>query len=236
VLFFLVFGYMSRRFELEADLFCIDLLGDASALITALEKVGGHFRDVAGWRHFSTADRVRFLADATFDPRIGLRLRRRLRIWKRFGMALLVLALALQSLVLAQSFRDDRMRADLRLGRYGPAAERAAAPEGLDPALARLARLASSLGRDEVPVAVIETRARESLSSGDVDSALDWLDLGALRGDAQLDRVARAVRGLASGSAESRKVLESSDLDAWRTEIEACLRRLPNPVPSGADQ
>jgi Zn-dependent protease with chaperone function len=72
----LVFGYVSRRFELEADLFCIDLLGDASALIRALEKVGGHIRDVASWRHFSTAERVRFLADAATDPRAQARLRR----------------------------------------------------------------------------------------------------------------------------------------------------------------
>lgn len=232
VAWLLVFGYVSRRFELEADLFCLDLLGDASALIAALEKVGGHFRDVASWRHFSTADRARFLADATTDPSVGLRLQKTLRTWKRRGMILLVLALSLQIWTLAETFRDDLMRADLRLGRYAAAAERAEDADGLDPALTRLALRAASLGRDEAPVSEIATRARESLTSGDVESALAWLELGAIRGDAELERVAGAVQALASGPVEQREILGATELESWRTEIEACLRRLPkDPAP-----
>ena len=50
----LCFGWFSRRCELEADLFSLELLGDPEAMISALERVGGKLRDVAGWRHFST--------------------------------------------------------------------------------------------------------------------------------------------------------------------------------------
>src|SRR5262249_6269763 len=75
------FGFLSRRFELEADLFSLDLLGDPGALIAALERVGGAFRDVASWRHFSTAARVRFIERAATDPAVGDRLRRELRRW-----------------------------------------------------------------------------------------------------------------------------------------------------------
>lgn len=228
VAWLLVFGYMSRRFELEADLYCLELLGDTSALIAALEKVGGHFRDVASWRHFSTADRVRFLADATADQAFGARLRTTLRRWKRLGMALLVVALSLQVWTLTTTLRDDLVRADLRLGRYASASERAENAEGLDPALAHLARRAASLGRDEVPVSELETRARESLASGDAEAGLAWLELGAIRGDTELERVAEAVRALANGDQETMNSLGTAELESWRPELEASRRKLPD--------
>jgi len=231
----LVFGYVSRRFELEADLFCLDLLGDATALIAALEKVGGHFRDVASWRHFSTADRVRFLADATADPQVGRRLRRTLRTWKRCGVLLLVVALSLQAWTLARSFRDDRTRADLRLGRYSAAVARVGETDSPDPALRELASKGASLSGDGAPVPEIEARARQSLAKGDLESARAWLELGAMRGEIELDRVARAIRALAEGSATPREVLEAPGLESWRTDFEAGLRRLPpNPAPGGS--
>jgi Zn-dependent protease with chaperone function len=92
VVWIVAFGFASRRFELEADLYCLDLLGDVSALIRALEKVGGQFRDVASWRHFSTAERVSFLEQAALDPTVGEKLRRGLRRWNRVGIGLLLVA------------------------------------------------------------------------------------------------------------------------------------------------
>lgn len=232
----LVFGYMSRRFELEADLYCLELLGDTSALIAALEKVGGHFRDVASWRHFSTADRVRFLTDVTTDPTLGARLRTSLRRWKRLGAILLALAISLQAWSLTATFRDDLLRADLRLGRYASAAERAEDADGLDPALVELARRAASLGRDEVPVSELETRARESLASGDAEAGLRWLELGAIRGDEELERVALAVQALVSGGPEPRDILGTTELESWSAEIEACRRKFQRPRVPGAPE
>jgi len=232
----LVFGYMSRRFELEADLYCLDLLGDTTALIAALEKVGGHFRDVASWRHFSTADRVRFLTDAATDPTPGARLRKSLRRWKRLGTILLAIALSLQAWTLATSFREDRLRADLRLGRYASAAERAEDADGMDPALVHLTKRAASLGRDEVPVSELATRARESLASGDAEAGLEWLELGAIRGDGELERIALALHALVSGDSEPTDLLGTPELESWSAEIEAFRRRLPESHPPGAPE
>lgn len=232
----LAFGFVSRRFELEADLYCLDLLGDVSALIAALEKVGGHFRDVASWRHFSTAERVRFLAGAAMDPRVGERLRRRLGIWKRLGVLLLVVAAALELWTLSDSFPEDRLRADLRLGRYAAAAERARALEGLDPALSRLVVRAASLGRDAAPITEIEARARASFASGDCGSGVAWLDLGAMRGSTELEDVAWAAQAMIDREADPGELLEPSMHESWKVELDACRRRPPTGSSPGEDQ
>lgn len=215
-----VFGYASRRFELEADLYCLDLLGDASALIRALEKVGGKFRDVASWRHFSTADRVRFLEGAALDPAVGKQLSRGLRRWTRAGVALLLVACALEAWTLARSFPEDRLRADLRLGRYVSAGARAAAIDGLDPRLAALASRGASLGSDAVSVPELEKEARAALSRGDLPAALAWLDLGGLRGSSDLDAVGGALRTLTEQGVDPRSTLEPPLFESWRAELE----------------
>jgi len=216
------FGFASRRFELEADLYCLELLGDAGALIRALEKVGGRFRDVASWRHFSTAERVRFLEGAAADPRIGEALRRGLRRWTRVGVVLLLVACTLQASSLAHSFPEDRLRADLRLGRYASAQTRAAAIDHLDPHLAALVARAASVGRDEPTLAELETLARSAMARADVAGAIVWLDLGALRGSADLEAVASALRELAEKGTEPAQTLEAGLLASWRAEFEAC--------------
>jgi Zn-dependent protease with chaperone function len=226
VAWLLVFGYVSRRCELEADLYCLELLGDGTALVRALEKVGGHLRDVASWRHFSTADRVRFLAGVAHDRRVGERLRRKLSIWKRCGAALFVLALGLQLWSLSGTFRSDRLRADLRLGRYREASERIGEPEGLDPGLVRLAERVAVLGDEPVPVSMIESRARKEFAASQPESGLAWLDLGALRGDREMATVARAIRRLAAGEVTEQGLLEVPELTGWRAEVAACARSM----------
>ena len=216
------FGFASRRFELEADLYCLELLGDASALIRALEKVGGRFRDVASWRHFSTAERVRFLEGAAVDPRIGEALRRGLRRWTRVGVLLLLVACTLQASSLAHSFPEDRLRADLRLGHYASAHARAASIDHLDPHLADLVARAASLGSDDPPIQELEKRARAAMQHADVAAALGWLDLAGLRGSADLDEVAGALREVAEQRADPAKVLDGRLDASWRAELEAC--------------
>ena len=129
VLWFLVFGWLSRRFELEADLYSIDLLGDTPGMISALERVGGRLRDVAGWRHFSTADRIAFLLRASSDPSFARRFRARLRFFSLGGALLAGVALIGQGFQLAASWTEDRVVADLCLGRYRSAAQRLAQVE-----------------------------------------------------------------------------------------------------------
>jgi len=231
----LAFGFASRRFELEADLYCLDLLGDASPLIRALEKVGGRFRDVASWRHFSTAERVRFLERAMHDAAVGQGLRRSLRRWTRLGVGLLLVALGLQAWVLGRSFDQDRLRADLRLGQYASARSRAGRIRDLDPLLARLTERAASIGRDAPPLAELEEKARDAMSRGEVADGLAWLDLGGMRGSGEMDAVAAALRSLAERGDASSLDLDPVLLGKWRVELDACRGRFREGSPA-ADQ
>jgi STE24 endopeptidase len=86
-----VFGWVSRRFEQEADVFCIDTLklpddaGPAAdhPFARALGRIGedvGEIREVTGWRHFSIADRVAFARQYVADADVRRRTRRSIRL------------------------------------------------------------------------------------------------------------------------------------------------------------
>ncbi|MBL8858757.1 MAG: M48 family metalloprotease [Planctomycetes bacterium] len=182
---FFSFGFLSRRFELEADLFSQDLLGEVRSLISALEKVGGHFRDIASWRHFSTAERVNFLERAQVDPNVGRRLKRDLRRFTYLGIALFVATGVLQVTRLWGSFAEDEVRADLRLGHYERAQERMQASDSIDPGL-RAAVERAYEAREDSSIPALAGRALSALQVGDVARAREWLQLGALRGDMTL--------------------------------------------------
>ncbi len=65
--FRLVFGWLSRNMERQADLFSLEKTGAASGLVNALEKLAisaGHIRRAASWHHLGVAERVDFLRRA----------------------------------------------------------------------------------------------------------------------------------------------------------------------------
>ncbi len=190
---FLTFGWLSRRFELEADLFSLDLLGEVRSLISALEKVGGRLRDVASWRHFSTAERVEFLSRAEADPNVGRRLRRDLRRFTWLGIALFVVTAALQAVRLVHAFPEDRVRAELCLGHYERAHDVAPAT-GLDPHLATLVDRAWE-ARNDPTLENVAARALQSARSGDLDSMSQWIELGRLRNDEVMIDVSDMLEG-----------------------------------------
>ena len=67
----LLFGYISRRFERQADIFGALAAGNVFAFINALEKIAyynGLGRTRRGWRHFSIEKRVKFLAQVAENP------------------------------------------------------------------------------------------------------------------------------------------------------------------------
>ncbi len=175
------FTWLSRRCELQADLHALSLLGETHTLIAALERVGGRLRDVAGWRHFSIADRVRFLEHAQADPIVAEKLHQKIRVASVLGTVLLVVALGLHGLRLMRDLPADRVRADLRLGDFQSAALRAERIEDLDPVLARAAKLAGTLGADGVDVRRVEDEARAAEARGDAASAAAWNVLAELR-------------------------------------------------------
>ncbi len=178
----LAFGWLSRRFELEADLFSLDVLGEVRSLMSALEKVGGQFRDIGGWRHFSTADRVAFLERAQVDPNVGRRLRRDLRRFTYAGIALFVITGAIQAHRLLGALPEDQLHADLALGEYSSARERALHIDGLDRDVVELVARTSELHDREALSAIAEFGLR-ALRDGDVRAAVELIQLGAQRRD-----------------------------------------------------
>lgn len=65
------FGRIMRQCEREADLASAELLGTATPLVSALEKLanlGGNIRNVYSWHHGSIADRVDSVTRLSIDP------------------------------------------------------------------------------------------------------------------------------------------------------------------------
>jgi len=193
VLWYLAFGYLSRRFELEADLESLRTVGESGSLVRALELVtGAHAHERSSWRHFSTRDRVSFLQRAERDPLAGLKLRFQLARWRRVGFTLFLVGALLQLGLAARSWNEDWLLADLRLGRFEEAAERAQAPGvGADVAgLALLAREVPGTGRDGK---ALEERALEAFARGERGRAQGFLELSVLRGCRELEPVLDAL-------------------------------------------
>ena len=150
------FGWMSRRFELEADLFSLELLDDPKSLILALERVGGRNRDKGGWRHFSTRRRVDFLLKASGDRAWARRFRARLRVLALLGAAFAAAMAGLQLKSLVASYSSDRVWAELSLGEYSAAVERALHDPPADEDLRALVGFAKDLTVDPSPKADVE--------------------------------------------------------------------------------
>ncbi len=222
VLGYLSFGFLSRRFELEADLESLRLLGESGPLVRALELVtGAHAHQRSSWRHFSTKDRVGFLERAEREPLIGVRLRLALTRWRRLGFALFGVALALELVQIARGWDEDWIEADLRLGRYQEAAEHAQG-SGVDPRLAELARLAASLSPASHEPAALERRALEALERGELGRARDLAELALLRGSKDLLPVLVCL----SAGIDGQEFPEASLAEA-PVEWQEALRRRP---------
>jgi Peptidase family M48 len=209
---FLLFGWLSRRYELEADLFAIALLRDTGAMVSALERVGGSLRDVASWRHFSTARRVEFLERAAREPALARSFQARLRRWSIAGVLLFLVAGALEGRRLVQDYGGDRLRAHLRLGEYAAAQERAAALPELAPELRALVARGSSIGHAPRDAGELEALARAAIARGELQAGVEFLQLGALRGRKELGLVAQAL-------VDRAQALPPELARAWQAEL-----------------
>jgi hypothetical protein len=236
-LWILGFGYLSRRFELDADLVSFEITGDGDALVRALEDVGGaHTRNRPSWRHFSTAQRVIFLRAFLRDPEVGRRLRAALRRWTRLGVAAAAVTLVAEVVVLSGRWSEDLVAVDLRLGRYGsalarlgarePAADRDAA--GDSHVLALVERAVQAAGPDaELRADELDALAGEALRAGRLDESLDWLELGARRGLERHREVWRRLSAELAGRGDEGVSREGAEADA------ALLRELGERLAGG---
>ncbi len=193
------FGWMSRRFELDADLTSLELTDDAPALVAALERVSGRAaRYTDSWRHFSAVKRVTFLRAAARDAGVGMRLRRQLGVAVLAGHALLGLGLVGQGVQFARAWGPDQLAVDLRLGRYaevGADLAQLKQPEGRLSMLAGAA--AATLRGGESPERLVEL-ALEALRGGRVQQAGALLELALLRGYEPARRLLEALEGASS--------------------------------------
>jgi Zn-dependent protease with chaperone function len=77
-----LFGFFIRNFERQADLYGLTVMGEPSALVSALERVAfysGNIREVPSWHHFSIKERVDFLLAAARAPVLVGRHERKVR-------------------------------------------------------------------------------------------------------------------------------------------------------------
>ncbi len=192
---FVSFGWLSRRFELDADLFSLQTVGDLPALVSALERVGGSDREASGWRHFGVGPRVRFLAKTVDNEPFVARFRSRLRMFAAAGALLAISGAALQLFDLFESLPRERTIASLASGQYAEASTLAADLGGEDAEEIReLAAAAARIGDGP------ESGSRSALIDA-LNAALDRADPGEARSLATLAalRGVPAARELAGG-------------------------------------
>lgn len=220
------FGYMSRRFELDADLYAMQLLNDPESMIAALEKVGGRLRDVAGWRHFSVAKRVAFLRSAHEDSNVAKRLRRTIQRFSRTGFALLAITLFAQAWSLASSWSTDQVYVDLRLGNYTHAATRIEQLDEPDEGLEQLVGYALRLvenGRirseSELTSECFEKFAHDAAAEENRELTFRYLELGFLRGDRGLLDACRALDFAEDGELEEARSMAETLTPSWRDAL-----------------
>ncbi len=88
-----LFGYISRNFEREADLFAMEKTGGSGAIASSLEKIGiysGNIREHPNWHHYSIKERVDYLKLSEENSRFLSQHKRKAKRIK-FGIALLFL-------------------------------------------------------------------------------------------------------------------------------------------------
>jgi Zn-dependent protease with chaperone function len=112
-----IFGWVSRRFETEADLAAAKTApGGAGAMAEALRSVAELNRISPwawSWRHFSIAKRIDLLIMAEADPARGEAFERRCAGWRSGAVAFLLVGLAVSGLLGARQVSRSGARSEL---------------------------------------------------------------------------------------------------------------------------
>ncbi len=193
VFWFLLFGFVSRRFETEADLEAARLVGGdegrpfggagrVADMLVALARLNRVPLAAWSWRHFTLLSRIRMLLSAVGDPARGLSFERACGRLRRAGVAFFLAAAAsLAALAACRQGKAEEGRRQWRAyedaalggklmtqGRFGEAGRllRAAIEGGADvPGVwLRLAECESRLGRSEAARDALERARRGPLT------------------------------------------------------------------------
>lgn len=227
-LWMIAFGWLSRRVELEADLFCLELLRDGIGITSALQSVAPSAHNRDSWRHFSTSRRIAFLNRAALDPAVGDRLKRRLRGAAVLGLVVFLATAGWRLTGFAGDYLGERTLVDLRLGRYAAAAARlGTGPEGasrVPEVTRRLVEFATAAGLTDFPARVqaaeeAASRASAALEGGRTESAAAWLGLAGLAGDSLAGEAAEWLFAHLDGAAPPAP--EGLELGPWAPWLEA---------------
>ncbi|MCE9638283.1 MAG: M48 family metalloprotease [Planctomycetes bacterium] len=157
----LVFGWVSRRFEQEADVYGIETLSalrgadgtppppEAHPFALALERIAAEsdgIREVTGWRHFSIAERVDFVRRYLTDESVRRTYRRNILLLRGTLLAAVLVTGGLAVARIPFDLRESHSRRKLD---DLAAALRAADPAERSAHLARAAEAARLAGRRE---------------------------------------------------------------------------------------
>ncbi len=107
-----LFGFVSRRLERQADLFSARAMGDFSLVARALERVAvlnGHVQKVFSLRHFSIARRVRFLYRAWENPAVAAKTEQRLTAMLAVLALVVLIGLGGAARVVAEQIHDPSL-------------------------------------------------------------------------------------------------------------------------------
>ena len=190
----LAFGWLSRRFELQADLFAMRTIGSGRPLVMALEKVGGNLRDIGSWRHFGTGRRAAFLVRAQSDEGWARRFEERLRWIGHAGYAAFAVLALLQLALLVRALPVDRTWAALALGDYAAAERRLERLEQPEEALTDLVDRAATASKASAEEQL--GRALVAAEAGAGEEARQWVALASLRGLREARHVSRVLDAL----------------------------------------
>lgn len=117
-----IFGYISRRFERQADLYGVKVAGSADPMISALEKLAqasGRSKNHPNWTHYTIAERIGFLEDVKQKPYQGEQFIRRTEAFvKKLVTAAVVLFIVSMGIMTRSAEERPMIDKWFRDGRY----------------------------------------------------------------------------------------------------------------------
>lgn len=216
------FGWLSRRFELEADLFSLEIQGDLAALVSALERVGGRVRDVASWRHFSPSRRVAFLERSLVDPAFRETFKGQMAWLRRAGLAAALLGLVAQAISLGAGLPADRAVVRLARGEYS-AAQAALPGLSQEDELELQPLVTAALTLPDASASSVVAALEAALDAGQTERSWALAQLAELRDVEGLGPMIDVLEQAREGDPEGARVEAASMEGRWGANLRTAL-------------